>query len=163
MILRKLKIKDAPFMLEWMLDPEVAKNFRTDFSQMTIEKAEAFILSAQNFESTRNYAIVNQEDEYLGTISLKNIDFENKNAEYAVSLRKKAQGTSVASDATNALFDIAFNELDLHRVYLNVLDENIRANKFYLKIGFVYEGQSKDCLRIDGEFKSLNWYAKIRG
>ena len=41
-----------------------------------------------------------QDDEYLGTISLKNIDLKNKNAEYAISTRKKARGTGANQQAT---------------------------------------------------------------
>ena len=44
------------------------------------------------------------------------------------------------------------------RVYLNVLEENVRANKFYKKCGFRYEGTFQDHLCIHGAYKNLNWY-----
>ena len=162
MIIRDLKLKDAKYMYEWMQDPEITKHFRTDFSNMNIDKINKFIINSNNDQINKHFAIVDENDEYLGTISLKDIDYQNKCGEYAICLRKKAMGKCIATKATLALFDFAFNKLDLHRVFLNVYSENVRANKFYLKVGFEYEGCTKDCLYINNQFKSLNWYAKIK-
>ena len=158
--LRPLMLKDAPLMLEWMHDPQIAINFQADFMSMTLERVALFIENSWS-HTYRHYGVVDETDEYLGTISLKNIDFHNKNAEYAVCLRKKAQGTSAAMDATKLLFEVAFQELKLHKIYLNVYTDNLRANRFYQKAGFVYEGCSKDAVCVEGVFKSLNWYGII--
>ena len=142
-MLRKLKDKDVYLMLEWMHDPEVNKNFRFDFASMTEEKALDFISNSFD-EKNQHFAIVDFNDNYLGTISLKNISEIDKNAEYAIVTRKEVWGSGVAKKATAEILHYAFNELNLHRIYLNVLDENIRANKFYRKVGFSFEGTFKD-------------------
>ena len=100
-----------------------------------------------------------QDDEYLGTISLKNIDLKNKNAEYAISTRKKARGTGANQQATESLLKYGFDKLQLHRIYLNVLSSNKRAISFYKKCGFIYEGKFKDHLFIDDRYQDLEWYA----
>lgn len=161
--LRKLKEKDIPFMLEWMRDEETQHIFQKNMSTITEEQARSFVTGSVNVVEngcSLNYAVVDDlDDEYLGTISLKELDLKNLNAEYAVSFRKCARGNGVALVATNLLLDKAFNELGLHRVYLNVLTTNIRANKFYEKVGFKFEGTSRGILWHEGEFKDLNWYA----
>ena len=43
MYLRRLELKDAPLMLEWMHDPSVTGGLRTDFSSKKISDAEEFI------------------------------------------------------------------------------------------------------------------------
>lgn len=48
MRLRKLELKDAPLMLEWMHDMEVTRNLKKNFSKFSIEDAEQFILHCQN-------------------------------------------------------------------------------------------------------------------
>ena len=48
MKLRKLDVKDAPFMLEWMHSADVVKNLQADFASKTIIDCENFISSAQN-------------------------------------------------------------------------------------------------------------------
>ena len=156
--LRKLKIKDAPLMLEWMQDPSISCFFRFDAQSMTVADCEKFIESIDDDSDSIHYAIVNEDDEYLGTISLKNIDFEKKEAEYAISTRKKAHGTGAAMAATKEILRIAFEELKLEQVYLNVLKENGRANAFYRKVGFQSDYCEENAVEICGEKKDLNWY-----
>lgn len=163
--LRNLKIKDAEGMLEWMHDPETASCFQKNMSEMTMGNVLAFIdrysrLTAE--DDTRHYAVVDEQDTYLGTISLKGIDLTHKNAEYAVSLRGIARGKGVAEAATKLLLEIAFKELGLQRVYLNVLAENVRAVQFYEKFGFREEGTFQKHLLIGGRFVDLKWYGLLR-
>lgn len=156
-MLRKLEEKDAPFMLEWMHDTAINCNFQYPFSEMTIEKVIAFIENSSN-EENKHFAIVDEKDEYLGTISLKHISMKDRNAEYAIVTRRKSQGTGIAKLATAELLKYAFQELKLHKVYLNVLSENVRAQRFYEKCGFIQEGIAKDAVRIKESYKSLIWY-----
>ena len=162
MNLRKLQTKDIPFMLEWMKDIEINRQFRTDFSHFTEDKVKIFIEQSQDFSVNRHYAIVDDHDEYLGTISLKEIDSINMKAEYAIVLRRKVIGTSIASEATHQILNIAFNELMLNKVYLNVLSINKRANRFYQKFGFIFEGTFRQDIKIENEFYDLNWYSILK-
>ena len=163
--LRPLCSKDVDGMLEWMHSEDSKDIFQKDMSSITRDTALMFIESVSNVNPDSgevHYAVVDDSnDEYLGTISLKHIDSENKKAEYAVSFRKFAHGTGAALAATKEILRIAFVDLNLHCIYLNVLTTNERANAFYKKAGFVYEGTSRESLYINGDFKSLNWYSII--
>lgn len=165
MKLRKLEEKDADAMLEWMHDSEIQKYFQTDMKNRDRKEVLEFIKKAKIVavhNESIHYAIVNEYDEYLGTISLKNMNLVSRNAEYAISLRRMAQGHGIAASATKKLLYIAFNELNLERVYLNVLSDNIRAIHLYEKCGFVYEGEFRKHLLLKGEFKTLRWYGILK-
>jgi RimJ/RimL family protein N-acetyltransferase len=158
--LRPLKLQDAPLILEWMHDTELASNFRQDFSQFDLASQEEFIKNVQNTPDDLHFAIVDDaDDEYLGSISLKKIDRVNKNAEYAVAMRRTALGTGAAAVGTTELLKIAFEREGLEKVYLNVLSDNKRAQSFYEKLGFAREGESTHSVLINGEFKDLVWYS----
>lgn len=137
MRLRQLELKDAEYMLEWMHDDNVASNLGKDFKHMTIDNCKDFISSCATDKDNIHYAIVDDADEYMGTISLKNINYTDKRAEYAISCRSKAIGKGFAEKATEELFRIAHEELMLDMLYLDVYDYNIRAQKMYEKVGFV--------------------------
>jgi diamine N-acetyltransferase len=154
--LRPLEEKDAPGMLEWMTDPEIVRFFRFDASAVTLESCRSFIAEANLQKNCRHYAIADEQDAYLGTISLKNIT--EADAEYAISTRSCAHGTGAAMTATREILRIAFRELGLKRVYLNVLAENGRANAFYRKAGFRFVNTEKNAVEIRGQEKDLNWY-----
>lgn len=163
--LRKLQEKDAPFMIEWMHDSEIQKCFQRPMGEKTLADVIVFIRSASNeFQDGKSmhYAIVDQTDEYMGTISLKDIDTNSHKAEYAISLRKKAQGKGVATEATKEILKVAFEKYGLGRVYLNVLEDNHKAIKLYEKCGFVYEGEFRKHLLLRGEYKTLKWYSMLR-
>lgn len=158
--LRELKEKDAEFMLEWMHDKEVQKGFKRNMLEATISDAKNFCISSSLPEKLEddislNFAIVDEADEYLGTISLKDIDIKNKRGEYAIVLRRSKWGKGVAFKATGLLLDKAFNEYGLHRVFLTVYGNNDNAIKLYEKSGFVFEGEFREhFLSNDG---SINW------
>ena len=139
MKLRELELKDAPLMLEWMHDESLVEFLQANFKEKELSDCESFIEACKHDEENKNWAICNDEDEYLGTISLKHIDKKNGNAEYAISMRKCALGTGASRFGSEELLRIAFEEMGLNRVYLNVLVDNIRANKFYEKVGFIDE------------------------
>lgn len=161
--LRLLKETDAPYMLEWMNDPDIACFFRFDAQKMTADSCREFILKSGEDGRCRHFAIAKKDtDEYLGTVSLKRIDQEKGEAEYAISTRKKAHGTGVAFQATRLIWKIAFEDYRLCRVYLNVLAENQRANAFYRKVGYQFEHCEENAVEIQGVKKNLNWYAISR-
>ena len=130
--------------------------FRFDVMNMTEEKCRAFIESANREPLSLHYAIANERDEYLGTISLKNI--ADGRAEYAISTRKCTHGTGAAMQATKEILHIAFDNLGLESVFLNVLEENLRANAFYRKAGFQFTHTEENALEFQGRNKALNWY-----
>lgn len=162
--LRNLEAKDCDGMLEWMHDPRINSLYTDKIRNATQESVLNFIKDAQMFMErgiTRHYAIVDNNDEYLGTVSLKNIETV-KGAEYAISMRGAYQGKGIASWATEEILRIAFEELRLHRVYLNVLADNENACRFYSRKCFRYEGESISCIKVGGEIKSLKWYAMLK-
>ena len=163
MRLRKLQEKDIPLIYEWMKDPAVNCFFRFDPNKVTLETVRAFVNDAQSTEQNLHLACVDDDDVYQGTISLKHIDPEDQTAEYAVSFRRCAQGTGAARYATREILRIAFTQLGLEKVYLNVLADNLHAVHFYEKNGFVREGLSRQAIVIRGERRDLYWYGILKG
>ena len=156
MILRKLEKKDAPLMYEWMTAKDVNNYFRFDPSKVSIKSCEEFINTSFTDEN-KTYAI-DIDGEYAGSISLKEINQKDKNAEFAISIREKYRGKGYGKKAIKMLLDIAFNELELNKVYLNVLSTNKRAIELYKSVGFKYEGQLKKHILVKGKYKNLKLF-----
>ena len=135
MKLRSLQLQDAPLMLEWMHDDSVVHDLHRNFSKLTLEDCENFIrksLESQN--QNLHLAIADDDtDEYMGTISLKNINKENKSAEFGITIRKAAMGKDYSRAAMAAILDKATTELGITKVYWCVDPVNQRALRFYDK------------------------------
>lgn len=162
MRLRKLEIKDAPFMLEWMHDTRVIGDLRTDFSQKTIEDAKEFIKLSWDTNTDLHLAIASDEDIYMGTVSLKHIG--EGSAEFAITVRSKAMGHGYSWFGMEEILKKAFNELNLESVYWCVSRDNKRAVRFYDKHNFneVLDMPNNVLARYQG-IENLKWYSVLKG
>ena len=130
---------------------------------MSLEDIKFFCTTSKIPQSVKHgdnlhFAIVDEKDEYLGTVSLKSIDLDNMTAEYAIAVRKKARGRGVATAATFDVLKKAFSDYGLNRVYLNVFSDNEPAIKLYERCGFKFEGEFREHLRKGDKFLNWKWY-----
>lgn len=134
MRLRRLELKDAPLMLEWMHDKSVVEDLRTNFLTKTMEDCENFIKGSWDDKNNWNVAIVDEDDIYMGTVSLKNIKEES--AEFGITIRACAMGKGYSIWAMKEVLRIGFEESNLKQIYWCVSPDNKRAVRFYDKNGF---------------------------
>jgi RimJ/RimL family protein N-acetyltransferase len=79
----------------------------------------------------------------VGQVSLYNIDWDAKRAEYGRLMigDQDSTGRGFARLATEVLLDLAFKKLGLEEVYLEVFANNDRAIRIYEAAGFsIMEG-----------------------
>lgn len=157
--LRDLKISDIDYMREFVENDEISKNFVFTRYPYSKEKMISFIKSSWEDKKNVHYAITDENDNYIGTVSLKNINYIDKNAEYAIVIRKKYWGQKIALKATDKILFYGFNTLNLEKIYLNVLSNNVRAINFYEKYGFKKEGVFKNHIYYFGKYVDMIWYA----
>lgn len=159
MKLRKLEIKDAPLMLEWMHDKSVTKNMRIDFMSKTLKDCEKFIQFSWEKEDDLHFAIASEEDEYMGTVSLKHI--ENGGAEFAIIVRREAMGKGYAKYGMNEIMRTAAIQYGIKYVYWCVNPDNSRAIRFYEKNN--YKRVKGSSINIKGgyskeQIQNYYWY-----
>lgn len=161
MKIRYLKLKDIDFMYEWMQDDDIVEYMYTDFKSKTIDDLKFFI---ENSISKNNihFAIVSDLDEYMGTVSLKNIN--SKNAELGIVVRKIAMSKGYSWFGIDSIINYAFNELKLESIYWCVNKKNIRAIKFYDKHNFhkAVDIPGNILNRYQG-VDGLIWYSVLNG
>lgn len=163
MKLRKLQVEDAPFMLEWMHDDSVVHDLRTNFAVKTLEDCISFIKMAQDIKENLHLAIVDENDTYMGTVSLKHIT--KTSAEFGITVRKCAMGKGFSKFAMQNIIETGFKQLGLQKIYWCVAPENHRAVRFYDKNMF------RRCLApaevqhfySAGEINHYLWYEVVSG
>lgn len=155
--LRKLQEEDAPYMLEWMHDPNVVRWLGKNFMGKKIDDCINFIHESEGEDGNVNLAIVDQNDIYQGTVSLKHISKRHKNAEFAIVMRSEAMGKGYAQYAISKIIEYGFRELQLSSIYWSVSTSNERAIKFYEKN--LFSKIRYDDISIDANIKlSQEWY-----
>ena len=158
MKLRKLEEKDASLMLEWMHDESVVKDLNRNFGAMTIEDCRGFIDRSQDESVNLHKAIVDDNDEYMGTVSLKDIDKNIMSAEFGITIRKCAMGSNVSRDAMKAMLEYGKTQLGLRVIFWCVDPKNARALRFYDKNGYERVSFSELNVSADYEEDLINYF-----
>lgn len=160
--IRELQRKDAYKMFQWMHNKNVVQYMEQDFLHMTIENCIQFIEKAKIEEKSKHFAIVDDMQQYIGTISLKNI--ENDYAEFAIILCEEAIGKGYARKAMEEVLAYGFKTLGIKRIFWNVLKENTRAIRFYDK-KYKKQDTAPDFIQYKIGYNKVNryyWYIVSR-
>ena len=124
-------------MLEWMHDKSVVSHLGTDFSRKTLDDCLGFITASQQDAQNLHLAIADDNDTYMGTVSLKHIDKDAKNAEFAITIRACAMGKGFSAFGMDKILHLGIEELNLTDIYWCVSPKNERAVRFYDKHGYL--------------------------
>lgn len=91
------------------------------------------------------------DDRLVGDIQLANIDWRNRTAELGLGIALVAdRGQGYGREATRLLLTYGFDQLDLARVSVAVLEHNIAAIHGLMRGGFVAEGRDRQAVYVNG-------------
>jgi len=103
-------------------------------------------------------AICYQENmNLIGTTGIRIKSINHREAEMGLCLSVDFWGKGFAIDAGQEMLYFAFNELNLHRIAAETLDENKRAINFCHKLGMKLEGKFRQ-----NKFYNGRWYDSVR-
>lgn len=160
--LRGIEREDIPTFVRWLNDPEV-RRYLNLYSPISKAEEEGWFEAHLGDESSRVFAIETPEGLAIGNIGLHQIDWKNRNAMLGIVIaEKKYWGRGFGTDAVRALLRFAFDEMNLHRIYLWVFAFNERAFRCYQKSGFQQEGLAREMLFRDGQYHDAIHMAILR-
>lgn len=132
--LRRLSETDTSLVVRWRNQEEVRRNLYTK-EELTEEQH-------LNYYKTRiltglcEQFIILAEEEPVGTVFLKNIDRKKNVAEFGIFLGEQ-RGKGIGAKATKLMLEHAFHTMELERVVLSVLPDNLAAIRAYERVGFL--------------------------
>lgn len=92
------------------------------------------------------------ENGFLGIIRMDEIDINNRSIRVGADIvpdeRRKGYGTK----AFEAILKYCFDHLNMHRLWLCVLEDNEIAKKLYKNVGFQEEGKYREAIWRDGKY-----------
>lgn len=148
--LRPIAPRDADGMWELVTDPE-SRRVTGTLETYTREQVDRWCADAHRAVGRVDLAITSGgSDEYLGEIVLSDIDEPNGSARLRLSMRPGSRGRGYGTEAIDLVLGLAFDGYGLHRIGLEVLAINPRAQAIYEGVGFVVEGRLREAYR-DGD------------
>ncbi|HLF78682.1 MAG TPA: GNAT family protein [Dehalococcoidia bacterium] len=141
--LRPVTDEDLERCWHWMNDPEVTRYLNRGYPVSRLEeKAWVEQASKQTTPPEITLAIDTAEGRHIGTVGLHHFDRESRVACLGIAIGDREYWSNgYGTDTIVSLLRFAFDEINLHRVWLDVHEANARAIACYRKCGFVEEAR----------------------
>lgn len=157
--LRAVELEDIPDILRHFNDIEV-RRFLHMITPVSAEEEEKWIQSlTQQRRACTAYVFameLQKPKKFLGICGLLGVDSIHRSAELGIALQNKRYwGKGLGTEAIRLLLDFGFNIINLHRIYLTVFEDNLRAQRVYEKVGFTKTGRQRDAIRRFGRYFDL--------
>jgi RimJ/RimL family protein N-acetyltransferase len=158
-VLREFRLEDIPVIHAWTNDREIVRFLGWAVFPQTQRETERFVETQISGEDPMNRAFVislREADLCIGTAGVINVDWRNRSGELGIVIGNPSYlGKGYGKESVDLLLGFSFNELNLHRVGLQVFDFNQRAIHSYLKSGFVEEGRLREAFFREGDYHDI--------
>jgi diamine N-acetyltransferase len=141
-------------------DAEITQKWRTSDRAFLLNQGATTVAAQRRWiesrpESEYNWIITLPAGESVGMLSLVDIDLMHDRAEPAHFLIGEPQlvhGPEVAAEATRLVYDLAFREIGLHRLFGPVASGNKRMLTWQKYLGFTEEGRLREHYWLGGRW-----------
>jgi ribosomal-protein-alanine N-acetyltransferase len=155
--LRKPEPSDVDALFSQKNDPEIAAMLGGFTKGYTRSDLTRWVEAHAQAKDEALYVIADANDRCLGHVGLYKIDHRVRSAEFAILLGdKKAWGGGIGRACTSFMLRFGFEDLQLHRIYLEVLESNERAKKLYESLGFQHEGRLRHAQWKGGRYLDVH-------
>ncbi|MHB9146715.1 MAG: GNAT family N-acetyltransferase [Symbiobacteriia bacterium] len=153
--LRRAMPADLEDRVRWNSDPRVMEFLPRGAVPSSREETLAYLRKAA--EQTSEYielAIETQEGKHVGGTTLRDFDWRARKAEFAIMIGEPDQWSKgYGTDAARLMLKLAFENLNLNRVWLMVDATNVRGITAYERAGFRQEGRLRQDRFLRGTYE----------
>ena len=150
-------------LAKWRCDA-AAYDFFYEYQPISMSAQNDWYQAQRRNSAEINFAAVLHDGTLIGTISLVDLDFRNRNAELGRVLIGVAEhrGKGYGHEMASLVIEYAFDHLNLHKVFCEVLTANEAASKLYRRLGFVDEGVLRQHVYKSGDYRDVTLLALFR-
>ena len=144
--LRALEKEDLEILKEWRNSKHVRKSTR-EYKLLNMINQKNWFESIHQLNPPREimFGILNKRKKLIGVTGLTYIDWKNRNSEISIYFSTNNwQTKSEAKEVINLILEYGFEELNLHRLYVEIfslMKENI---KLFSQLKFIKEGELRE-------------------
>jgi RimJ/RimL family protein N-acetyltransferase len=163
--LRALELSDVDQLVKWRNDLAVTTSLGGNtYFVSNLRETEWVKNAILNDDKNIRLAIcLKDNDQYIGNVNLTSINWINRSAEFSIMIGEKNQWRKgYGTEATSLILTYAFEEINLHRVYLTVRDDNKSAITLYEQIGFQHEGILRQSIYKNNRYIDLYIFSILK-
>ena len=149
--------------LQWLNDDEVCRNNSHAIFPNTEQKMKDYFSRLNNQKEVVLAIIHTESNQHIGNVSLQNINWISRNAEFAILMgNKKFWGNGYGEEAAKLIVEYGFERLNLHRIYCGTLETNKGMKKLTKKLLMKKEGLRRQAMFKNGEFQDIVEYGVLK-
>ena len=162
-LLRELRSEDMELLNNLINNPEIENAVVGWSKPVTMNEQNDWFNNLKNDTSIR-YAICNIENEAIaiGTAIIRAIDWKNRSACFDIKINQENSGKGIGTDTITTLLKYCFEELNLNRIAVNILDYNLASQRLFTKCGFQLEGEQRKAIFKNNKYNNLLLYSILR-
>ncbi len=156
--LREISREDIPTINGWRRDPVVAAGVGAPhrFIGVDVDYQWFDAYLARRGSEVRCAVCLADGGQLVGMVSLTRIDYVHRNAEYNAMIGERdVQNRGLGTAATRAMVRHGFFDLNLHRIYVSILRENVASIRMCENAGFREEGTIRQGAYKSGVYHDL--------
>jgi RimJ/RimL family protein N-acetyltransferase len=149
---------------QWLNDEDVCRYNSHAIFPNTAFKMQEYFDFAQTSTTTVVLAVVTRRgDVHIGNVSLQNIDWVVRSAEFAIIIgEKKYWNKGYASESAALIINYAFERLNLNRCHCGTSIKNIGMQRLAEKLGMQKEGVRRSAMYKMGGYVDVVEYGLLR-
>lgn len=153
-VLRPLANGDLRRCVRWFSDPQVTQ-FLGRNTPVTLAEEERWFRDYLRRADEQIFAI-EIEGRHVGNLGLHKVDRVHRKADLGIVIGEPSYWSrGYGTDALRAALHYGFDQLELNKISLDVLEDNARAIQSYAKCGFVREGLHREDVFKNGRFLNV--------
>ncbi len=156
--LRPITLEDGKETLALRLDFEANKAYLGFPFPINESCEERWIQSLYPEVGRRriDFAVVEKgTDSFVGLIGAKDVNYLHQRCLFGIILKREFWGRKYAKEAMTVFLHYLFEQINLQRIHLEVLEGNKKAIALYEKSGFQREGVLRKHCFQDGSFQDI--------
>lgn len=151
MHLRPLEREDLRFAHQLSNNPNVMRYWFEEPYETFDELSSLY--NTHIHDQTERRFIIEHQRQSVGLVELVEIDLIHRRAEFQIIVAPDHQGHGIAGKAMRLALEYGFWTLNLHKIYLHVDTENVKAIHIYRRFGFQDEGELIDEFFVNGQYR----------
>ena len=138
--LRKIRLNDSKYFQKWWRDADLIALTSGNLDPITDQEVGKYLFNMIDSKTDYHF-MINLNQQTIGHISLNKRRGDSHETQIIIG-NKKHWGKGYGVKAIK-LLPAKAKRLDIHKIYLEVRPENVRAIKAYEKAGFLVQGIKK--------------------
>ncbi len=163
--LTAIESRDLAAMSSWWEDTDFLRNYDTSPAFPKTEDQLSRMVSDEQSSPNGYYFGIRPlaDDLLIGVLELSGIQWPHHTTYIGIGIGDRAyRGQGMGQDAMEVGLRFAFQEINMHRVWLTVIGYNARAIALYERLGFVREGAYREHVERDGSRYDMFVYGLLR-